>query len=161
MTSAESLSSLLLNLNPADSPGDLSFAYVSGTGSFAHPTITTGENKFKANGDGKYDIDLAFSAKANKIFTTGDSLTIDITGTGLVAADFDYLSKPSAGGAGPFLAAAEFECTTTPSITEWLAPVGLTPVPEPGTISFFAAGGALWAAALWRKSRRNRLARTR
>ena len=162
MTTAESLHSLLLNLDPADSPGNLAFTYVSGTGSFAHPTIATGENKFKADGDGKYDVELSFSQKASKIFTAGDSITLDITSSspGLNALDFDYLSKPSAGGAGPFLAAEEFQCTTTPSITEWLAPVGLTPVPEPGTISLFATGGALCAAALWRKSRRGRAVRT-
>ena len=155
MTTAESLSSLLLNLNPTDNPKNLSFSYVSSTGSFTHPTVTTGENQFKADGDGKYDIDLSFSDKTSKIFSTGDSITIDITSStpGLDALDFDALSKPSAGGAGPFLAAAEFQCTTTPSITEWVAPVALTPVPEPGTIGIFAAGATLLAAAKWRKSR--------
>jgi hypothetical protein len=163
MTTAEDVGSLLLNFNPAENPGKLSFAYVSSIGSFAHPTISTGENKFKANGDGKYDIDLAFSQKNGKIFTTGDSITFDITsstyGTGLNAQDFDYLSQPSAGGAGPFLAALQLDCTSS-STTEWAAPTGLTPVPEPGTISLFVAGGALLAASLWRKSRRERSART-
>jgi hypothetical protein len=164
MTTAESLGSLLLNFDPADNPANLTFTSVGGVGSFAQPTISTGENRFKANGGGKYDIDFAFSKKAGKIFTAGDSLTFDITsavyGTGLDALDFDYLSTPTAGGAGPFLAAAQIDCTSG-TTTEEIAPVGMATVPEPDTFGFLAAGGALVIAALWPKFRRDRATSTR
>ena len=156
MTSAESLGKLLLNLDPADNPTKLKFTYVSSTGSFTQPTITTGENKFKADGDGKYDVDLAFSLKAGKIFTAGDSVTFNISSSGTVlnALDFDALSVASAGGGGPFLAAANFDCTSTKA-SEWVAPCQLSPVPEPATISLLTSGAALCGAMAWLRRRRN------
>jgi hypothetical protein len=162
MTTAESLESLLLNFNPSENPSKLSFTPIGSTGTFMNPVITEGANNFKADGDGKYDIDLSFSTKAGKIFSTGDSITFDITsstyGSSLDAADFDFLSKPSANGAGPFLAAAEFQCTTTPSIREWVAP-SVVATPEPGTFSLLGIGAAGLGAARWFRRRQQRDAR--
>src|SRR5579863_756627 len=66
---------LYFNLNPNDNPTALNFALVSSNGNFG-PIISTGENQFKADGDGYYDIQFDFSGN----FSTDASLTYRITG---------------------------------------------------------------------------------
>jgi hypothetical protein len=149
----EYLSALDLNLNPALAPNKLSFSVINSSGGFSKPTISTGENNFKADGDGEYDVNFVFNSKAAKSFDGGDSITYDITykNGGLTADDFDFLSKPSAGGSGPLLAAANIlgipGCDSTTS--GWVEPCQLTPVPEPGPGSLLALAAVVWAGVLW------------
>lgn len=157
----EFLSTLDLNLNPALNANKLKFSLAGDTGSFANPTISTGKDKFKADGDGKYDVSFVFNAKAAKTFGTGDSVTYDITYTGgtLTAYDFDFLSKPSSGGSGPFLGAANISgipgCDSP--MSGWVAPCQLTPVPEPGPVALLSLAAGLWAGARWFVGRPKRL----
>jgi hypothetical protein len=148
LSGPEFLSALDLNLNPALSPADLSFSVVGSTGSFADPTISTGANKFKADGGGKYDVSFVFNSKAAKSFGAGDSVTYDICYTGgtLTANDFDFLSKPAA-GSDPLLAIAQVSgipgCDSP--MTGWVDPCQITPVPEPGPVALLALAAGLWA----------------
>jgi hypothetical protein len=127
---------VFFNLNPADNPTSLAFALVSSSGSFA-PQVSTGEDSFKADGDGKYDVQIDFGNN----FSAGNSITYLITGiSGLTAADFSYLSAESGGESGPFYAAAHIQGLSGGNST-WIEPGGgpmTTPVPEPSTVAFLA-----------------------
>jgi hypothetical protein len=155
LTGSEFLGGLYLNLDPSLNPKQLSFSVVGEGGSFALPTISTGEDKFKANGDGKYDILLKFNQKAAKSFNANDYVIFDVSSSAgpLVASDFDFVSK-AAGGSGPFLAALEIDgiassCNTT---TGWIAPCQFTPmppVPEPAPAAMLGVALSLWAGLRW------------
>lgn len=166
LTGNESLNSLFLNLNSADSPAKLAFTRVGGSTGFAAPSISKGENKFKADGEGKFDIQFSFSQKAAKVFDADDYVTYNITSTSsaftLSAMDFEALSA-AAGGSGSFLGAAEIsgiptDCPNT-TTTAWVSPCSATilPIPEPSTSSLLAGGVVVWAAAWWMRSGRRKI----
>jgi hypothetical protein len=115
LTGSESVDEFDFNLDPALSGdlGTLSFTSLIKTGSFDDPTISQGVNSFKADGDGLYDIKLSFTTggNVNKIFTNGDSLQFTISGAGISASSFDFMSAPS-GDHGPFITAAHIQNTT-------------------------------------------------
>jgi hypothetical protein len=108
LSSSEYVSCWYFNLNPSLDPTLLNFATSGSVGAFGTPTIQTGENSFRAAGDGKYDVLFAFdrTGGAPALFGNGDSVTFTITGIpGLNAGDFNFLSAP-AGGGGPYISAA-------------------------------------------------------
>jgi hypothetical protein len=143
----EFASDLYLNINPALTATSLVFTKQSMTGSFTDPTISTGEDAFKADGDGYYDVDLGFSTSHGSTFTVGDSITYQITGiSGLVANDFEYTSSPG-GGAGTWLAAAHIQSIGDGGASGWEAPLALTPVPEPAPAMLLLTAASLWFGA--------------
>jgi hypothetical protein len=161
LANGEFLSAMFFNLDPNLNPTKLAFTYVSGSGGFALPTIKTGANSFKADGQGKYDIDFTFSQKATKEFTGNDFVVYDISSSAftLTASDFNVLST-AAGGCYEFLSAAEISgipgaCDTTG--TGWVAPGGVTPAPEPQPLALVMLGGVLCGAAAWRRIRVGRV----
>ncbi len=128
-TGSEFVSGWYFNLNPAleSTIGHLTFTTSGGT--FTPPTIQTGVDAFKADGDGKYDILFSFatSGGAPKQFTAGDVLTVIITDTSvssLSSSDFAWLSAPS-GGHGPFYSAAHVQgIGATGGLSGWVEPSG-------------------------------------
>lgn len=152
LAGSEKLDTLYFNLNPADNVNNLTFAFqseASPNGNVpAQATISTGEDAFMADGDGKYDISFAFSTANQASFMNGDSITYLISGiSGLTAADFDYLSTP-AGGAGPFYAAAHIQAIGSGATGAWVDPA----VPEPAAFGFVAAALAVVVTLRRRKS---------
>lgn len=144
---------IFFNLNPNDDPTSLTFTLESESANFG-TYINTGENAFKADGDGKYDIVFDFSTH---LFAGGASFSYLISGvTGLTANDFAYLSEP-AGGSGPFYAAAHvMGLPPNASNSTWIepgsGPIQLTPVPEPSSIGLIAASfGLCGAVRQWHK----------
>jgi hypothetical protein len=142
---------LFLNLNPSLDPNSLVFTFDSAIGSFTIPsqalgTIQTGVNGFKADGDGNYDMEIQWSTVEGYRFGGGESITYTITGiSGLVAADFTYLSE-NAGGYGPFYAAAHIQ-NTTGGGSCWIEPgFGPMDIPEPASGVLFALAMGLWGA---------------
>jgi hypothetical protein len=123
--------------------GHLTFGSPVQGGSFTLPTITQTLNGFMADGDGKYDINLAFAVGGNtsQTFGNGDSLTYDVSANNgtLTANDFNHLSAP-AGGHGPFFTAAHVQNTTGAGSggSGWIAPV-----PEPSATLLVPLGGIL------------------
>jgi hypothetical protein len=114
--------------------GNLTFSQTSKTGTFTDPTILQSSNAFKADGDGNYDIEFLFATgSAAARFGAGESVTYDISATGLTANDFNLLSQP-AGGHGPFLSAAHVQNTTGAGTggSGWIAPGGGGTVPDSG-----------------------------
>jgi hypothetical protein len=153
LSGGEFLSELYLNINPADNVNSLTFTPQGGTSGVSAPTIQTGEDGYKADGDGKYDILFSFATSNPGRFGAGDSLTYLIAGiAGLSSGDFEYKSTP-AGGHGPFFGAAHIQgiAGETGSDSVWIDPsLGpeITPVPEPAPMALLAGSLGLWA--VWR-----------
>lgn len=140
---------LFFNLNTNDNPTALDFTLVASNGNFG-PIISTGENSFKADGDGYYDIQFDFSSQS---FSTDASITYKITGiSGLTAADFEYLSAPS-GGLGPFYAAAKVQGIPGGGNSTFLEPGNgpqMISVPEPSPSIILLTGfGLFGVGGLW------------
>lgn len=152
LSSGEFMSGLYFNINPADNVNNLKFSEVSSAGSFTAPMISLGEDSFKADGDGKYDILLSFGTSNGTTFTTDNSITYTITGiASLSSSDFGYQSTP-AGGAGPFYAAAHIQGTPPNNGQScWIEPdKGPLPVPEPSPKLLLALlAGLFFAARRW------------
>jgi hypothetical protein len=157
LVNGEFLSSVFLNLDPSLNPTKLTFTYVGGSGGFALPAITDGENFVKADGLEKFDIDFSLGQKADNVFTGNDYVTYDISSTSytLTAADFNYLS-PSAANFGPLLASAEISGIPgagDSTANGWIGPCQLTPTPEPRAVSLLALAGGIFAVSFWHRSR--------
>jgi hypothetical protein len=127
--------------------GNLTFGSPVEGGQFDLPSLQQGLNAFQADGDGRYDILLSFTPGGvpSRVFGAGETLSYDISATGLTAADFNHLSQP-AGGHGPFYTAAHIQNTTGPGSggSGWIAPI-----PEP-SITSLAITGALLGTFLLR-----------
>ena len=147
LTGGEYVSQWMFNVNPdlASQLGDLQFDLTVLSGTFDAPVVTTGENAYKADGDGYFDIKIDFSEEDGGMahrFNAGDSAMYTISGISSLAADsFDFISVPG-GGAGEYITAAHVQGIGENS--------GWVSTPEPGTLSLLAVG----AAALLRRRRR-------
>lgn len=149
LVAKEFVSKWYFNLDPVLDPTSLIFSAPIKVGSFTDPTVNLGVNAFKADGDGKYDIKLAFATNDGfpTRFGVGDAATFMITGIPtLTASSFNFLSLP-AGGHGPFPTAAHVQ-----GIGPCGANSGWVTVPEPATMSLLGIGGAL---GLVRRRRRS------
>ncbi|MBI2826021.1 MAG: hypothetical protein HYX69_15155 [Planctomycetia bacterium] len=142
----ESVSELSLNLDPSLDPANLVFSAPTKSRAFTTPTIATAANAFKADGDGFYDIDLAFAVGSGaSTFRSGDSIEYTITGiASLNALSFNFLSKP-AGGHGPFIMAAHVQNTggAGGGSSGWVTDSGggQVLIPEPATCLLAALAG--------------------
>jgi hypothetical protein len=134
LTGSENLSGLYLNLDPALDPTDLLFSAPTQNRAYTTPTIGTGTNAFKADGDGRYDILLSFSTGGPPdTFVGGDSLEYTISGIPtLDALSFFQFSDPS-GGSGPFTSAAHVQNTGGGGFSGWITDgtSGSIDIPEP------------------------------
>jgi hypothetical protein len=150
LTGSENASEFDFNLDPALAAdlGHLTFSNLIKTGSFDTPSIDQMVNGFKADGDGLYDISMSFTTGGNmsKTFTGGDTLQYTISGNGISASSFNFLSAPD-GGHGPFVTAAHIQNTTGAGSggSGWIADsnsgnIVLTNLPEPSTILMAALG---------------------
>jgi hypothetical protein len=147
---SEFASELYFNLNTNLDPNNLVFTLVSSNGIFATPSIDhQNADSYKADGDGKYDMRFNFGTASGTTFTTGDSITYQITGiSSLTALDFGYLSAP-AGGSGPFYAAGHVQgIPPDGGVSTWIEPGGgpilIVPVPEPVPAVLLGLASGLW-----------------
>lgn len=84
---------LSLNLDPALDPTLLNFSSPVQVGTFNLPTISTGVNAFKADGDGFFDVLFEFATPNPQRFGPGEAVTYTVTGiTGLDESDFNFIS---------------------------------------------------------------------
>lgn len=158
LTGTENVVEFYMNLDPSlYGLLPLSFGGLMKTGSFDTPSISQAVDAFKADGDGKYDILLSFTTGGNpsKTFTNGDSLKYTITGAGLTANSFAFLSQP-AGGHGPFYFAAHSQNTTGAGSggSGWITGPASSgkPIPEPASATLALLGG--FCLAVFVKPRR-------
>jgi len=137
LTGTEFVSKWMLNLDEDLSPTSLAFSAPVKTGAFIDPTVATAVDDFKASGDGKYDIQIAFETggDADARFGAGEAVEYTITGIGdLTAESFNFFSKP-AGGKGPYLTAAHVQGIINDE-SGWVATI-----PEPATLSLLGFAG--------------------
>lgn len=125
------------NLDPALDPKELVFLDPIKTGSFDDPTISTGINMFKADGDGFYDILFSFETADGAMdhrFNAGDAAvyTISSNTDPLTANSFNFISHPD-GGQGEYPTAAHIQGINGTS--------GWVTVPEPSSITLLALAG--------------------
>jgi hypothetical protein len=147
-----------LNLDPGLNPTSLVFSAPTKVGTFTNPGISKGVNAFTADGDGEYDIEIAFdsSGGASNRFGNGESAKFTVTGIStLNAFSFLFLSNPH-GGSGPFHMATHVQGTGGGSKSGWVSPdpaLGATITPEPSSwaLALMGAGGL---AALLRRRRK-------
>jgi hypothetical protein len=122
LTDAEHVKAWYFNIDP-EFTDTLTFTTIASIGAFTLPTISTGQDAFKASGDGLYDIEFAFDKAAGGRFGVGDSLTVQISGTSLLAGSFNFLSNEDDEDSG------------------WIAPShGGMRIPEAATLLLFGSG---------------------
>jgi len=151
LAATEKISVVDFNFNPGLNPANLTFGFQSSVGSFTSPTISTGVDAFKADGDGYYDIQLQFDTGGGSSarFDNGESVTYLLAGIpGLTVGDFEYFSA-SSGGTVPFYAAAHMQGTGGGNVSAWvepdLGPIPV-PVPEPATSAILSMAAGVWFA---------------
>ena len=146
LTGGEKVEGVYFNLAPALNPAQLAFSAPTKTGAFANPTISHGSiskpyDQYKADGDGKYDILIAFNTDGlTNAFNGGEAVKYTITLASLTANSFDFISAPG-GGAGEYKTAAHLQalqglqalgCPTGDSA--WVT------TPEPATMALLGLG---------------------
>jgi hypothetical protein len=156
LSASENIDGFYLNFNSSLDVTKLSFTgFTVNSGTVNTPTPSTGANGFKADGDGFYDIKLAFTPGGTAgAFGAGESVTYTISSSqgNISSLDFDFFSSPG-GGAGTWAAAAHIQNTVggVTSDSGWIGAV-----PEPSTV---IAGALLllpFGASAVRIVRRNR-----
>lgn len=127
------------NLNPARDLSGLSFTHIEGMVA----TTEVSADGFSADGGGLYDVRFAFpNAPPSERFGAGDTSTYRISGAGLLAGDFSFLSAPH-GGHGTWVTAAHVQgIGENAQYSGWVA----ARVPEPAVYGEF---GAVLAAILF------------
>lgn len=159
LVGSQNVSGMYFNIDPTlnSSLNNLSFTYLSGSSSGpAASSVSVGNNAFKADGDGRYDI--LFSFPTGSGFNANETVTYQITGIpSLTAQSFNYLSacgSPSCTGPGNFYAAAHVQNTSGGS-SEWVGSNAgsVTAVPEANIWAMMVVG----LGALGLRLRRKRL----
>jgi hypothetical protein len=138
LASSEFASGVYFNLDPSLNAARLVFDHVSSTGTFALPVVQQSQTqRFKADANGKYNIELNFGTANGTVFKGGDSVTYLITGIpGLTASKFEYLCLP-AGGSGAFYTTACVQAQGTGSSTWFDCGKSPVPTPEPSSVALF------------------------
>lgn len=145
LTGNEYVSNWDFNIAPSLDVGSLVFSGPTKVGSFTDPTISEGEDQFKADGGGTFDIKVHFATSdgSNTLFGAGDAVSYTITGIPtLTANSFNFLSSPS-GSKGLFPMAANVLGIGADNCSGWVS------TPEPATVVLLAIAGLM---ALRRRS---------
>jgi len=148
LTGNEFVSDVYFNLRPTLNPTNLNLANLGSSGGFSLPTISKGLDAEKADGDGFYDVYLAFGTSSSKRFGPGEWLSYNLSGIpDLTVNDFPFLSSPG-GGTGTFFAAAHVQGIGGGSLSGWVGPTEaiITPVPEPAPVLLVGLGIGLLLA---------------
>jgi hypothetical protein len=139
LVQSENIVGAYFNVDPNVDPTKLKFTSDNGGAGTIGASISLGNDKFMADGDGKYDILLDYSKGSG--FNKSMTSTYDITDSSaaITAASFYFLSAP-AGGHGPFYAAAHVQNTTGAGSGGggWVAPV---PLPAAAWLLVSGLGG--------------------
>ncbi len=154
LVDSEFVSNVYLNLDSAYDVTQLQFSqFAVATGQADEPTVSLGQDAFKAGGGGRYDIELSFTTsnaqQGARRFGAGEKLSF-LVGMGgqFLTLDAFFISGTPDGGHGPFIAAAHIQgigpdaedsAWISHGETEEEAPA-IVPAPEPFTSSLLIAG---------------------
>lgn len=142
----EKVGALYFNfMNTISAANNLLFSLTAfgATGNSTPATISVGNEGFKADGDGNYDILLGFSTANNVAFQGGQSQTYQITGTGTFASSgstpllASYFNALSSGSNGAYLGAVHVQGIGTASTSAFVAGA---PVPVPAAVWLLGSG---------------------
>ena len=137
LTSPEFVSDVYFNVDNGIDATSLTFDYVSGEAYWKlhddNPSESTAQ--LKADGDGFFDVRFEFKTSNNQRFEAGATSVYDISGTGLDALDFLFLSEPG-GGNGSYYAAAHVQGIGPSDGSGWIG----APVPVPAAVWLFGSG---------------------
>ncbi len=126
LLSGEFITEWDFNYKPGVSAAGLTITGVS-TSATDPPTISKGQDAFKADGDGYYDIEFDFPKSGNRLTGT-ESVTYNIfSASGVSASDFNYFSVNGVPGTGNYITGVHIQ--------------GITPTAASGNQSSFWAGG--------------------
>jgi len=143
---SEFVSEWYLNFDPSLDPTDLTITHLSGQD--AAQGVAVGENLFKADGDGHYDIRFDFHPPANSDkFLAGEESVWVISYTGDIdVSSFDFYSVESTGN-GVYTSAAHIQGIGDGD-SGWIGSDGAPPppVPEPTAALVFGIGAVLMGA---------------
>ncbi len=143
LTGSESVKEWMFNLDTNLDPTALSISFSLGdsTGTFPDPSISTGLDAFKADGDGYFDILIDFKPTngPNKRLGAGEAAVFIITGiSGLTADSFNFISEPEPNGNG---GADEYKTVAhVVSIGQGGQYSGWIATPEPATLAVLLIG---------------------
>lgn len=152
LTGTEHIAGLYFNLDPALDPGSLSFTYDGAMSTGEPATELAGVDAFKADGDGYYDIFLQFPPPpGNASFGAGETVRYAITGIPALTAQSFYFLSTSAGGQGPFYAAAHIQGVACSGLSGCQGSGWIAPVPVPAAMWLF--GPAILGLAARRQRR--------
>jgi hypothetical protein len=142
LVDSEKVSGWYFNFDPSLNLDNLNFSYERHLSTGSRARVYTDENNLKADGDGWYDIQFAFSTSSRDRynFSADETVVYEITGDGIDASSFEYFSEPG-GGNGTYLSAGHVQSIGVKGTSAWIgAGGGGAPVPEPATMILFGAG---------------------
>jgi hypothetical protein len=151
---SEFVSQIYLNVDPSLTLAKLKITKGSG---IEFVSAAVGENAYKADGAGKYDIDIKYPTSGDDRLTTGTSSTFTITydSSPLSLSAFDFTSTSSSEGA--YYAAAHVQGIPRCSESGWVGAaegwVKESGVPEPsGFVLLLAGAFSLIGVGRWRRA---------
>lgn len=144
----EFISVWLFNFDPALNSSLLSFSLNGSPGSV--PTISTGNNAFKAGPEKFFDIEFSFPTKKAGRFTAGETVVLDISYNGPEQINvFSFSADGASGTHGPYNSAMHIQGIDSGK-SGWVGTT--TVVPEPvSSVLFLSGGAALGFRRYWKK----------
>lgn len=136
LSGSEFIRNFYFNFHPDIDPSTLSITKSGGSLS-SNVDINLGTNKFKADGDGYFDVRLDFATPANQDrFTAGDSVEFEITSRNPIDVSLFNFDSVLGGGNGTYYAASHIQgIGPRGENSGWIGDGnGDVPVPEPGTV---------------------------
>jgi hypothetical protein len=147
---AATVNDVYFNLDPLMDPTALTITRDLSSTAPVEKSIGLGTDAYKPDSDGLMDILFDFPPPKSGRFEAGEVAIYNITGVGLIASSFDFLSAPDPlelNPTGPWVAAAQIQSTGSGTVycadgdgecSDWIAPPQ-TVIPVPASVWLFGS----------------------